>query len=134
VRSQIKPETVPAAASPDILLVDTTGELLRFYARADVIFVGKSLTRHGGQNIIEPAACAKPIVVGPYMENFRAVVSDFLAAEALVQVRSDSELEPALRRLISDADNARRMGEKARQVIVNNRGGLDRTLDRILAE
>jgi 3-deoxy-D-manno-octulosonic-acid transferase len=58
--------------------VDSTGELRSFYACADVIFVGKSLTEHGGQNIIEPAFCSKPIVVGPNMENFPQITPDFL--------------------------------------------------------
>ena len=76
---------------PDVLLVDTTGELRSFYACADVIFVGKSLTEHGGQNIVEPALCGKPIIVGPNMENFAAVTQDFLAAAALLQVRDAAD-------------------------------------------
>ncbi|HPR83877.1 MAG TPA: 3-deoxy-D-manno-octulosonic acid transferase, partial [Pontiellaceae bacterium] len=58
---------------PDVLVVDTTGELMSFYAAADVVFVGKSLCEHGGQNPIEPALFGKPVIVGPNMENFPAV-------------------------------------------------------------
>ncbi len=80
---------LPAGAErPDVLLADTTGELRHLYAIASVVFVGKSLTQHGGQNPIEPAACARPVVVGPNMENFRDVVEDFLAAGAVIQVRN----------------------------------------------
>ncbi|MFA7257364.1 MAG: 3-deoxy-D-manno-octulosonic acid transferase, partial [Kiritimatiellales bacterium] len=78
---------------PDVLVVDTTGELMSFYAASDVVFVGKSLCEHGGQNPIEPALFGKPIVVGPNMENFPSVMEDFLSAKALRQVSDFQTLE-----------------------------------------
>jgi len=76
-------------------LLDSTGELTSFYPHADIIFIGKSLTQHGGQNIIEPAMFGKPIVVGPNMENFPVVIDDFLEAGAIVQVADATELQIA---------------------------------------
>ena len=120
-----------ASTPPDVLLVDTTGELRSFYACADVIFVGKSLTEHGGQNIIEPALCGKPIVVGPNMENFAAVTKDFLAADALLQVRDAAELLDAIRALLSDPLKRASLGEKAQRLVREKAGAIRKTLDLI---
>jgi len=106
----------------DVLLVNTTGELKNFYACASVIFVGKSLTRKGGQNIIEPALYGKPIVVGPNMENFTAVVADFLSANALVQVQNAVELEQAFRKLLSDIWFREACGRNAATLVNDKRG------------
>jgi len=120
-----------ASAPPDVLLVDTTGELRSFYACADVIFVGKSLSEHGGQNIIEPALCGKPIVVGPNMENFITVTRDFLAADALVQVRDAAGLRDAIRVLLSDPSKRVSLGEKAQRLVREKAGAVQKTLDLI---
>jgi len=111
-------------ARPDVLLVDTTGELKHFYACADVIFVGKSLTNHGGQNIIEPALFAKAIIVGPNMENFPDVIDDFLAADGIVQVPDANALERELKRLLSDPGERAAYGARAARVIEERRGSV----------
>ena len=54
-----------------VLLIDTIGELGRIYSVGDVVFVGGSFINHGGHNVLEPAAHAKPILVGPSMQNFK---------------------------------------------------------------
>jgi 3-deoxy-D-manno-octulosonic-acid transferase len=127
-RTEFKPG---ASAPPDVLLVDTTGELRGFYACADVIFVGKSLTEHGGQNIIEPARCGRAIVVGPNMENFAAVTRDFLAAGALIQVRDPSGLRDALRMLLADPGKRAALGENAQRLVREKAGAVRKTLDLI---
>ena len=88
-----------------VFLADTTGELMGLYGIADVVFVGKSLCAHGSQNMIEPFLCGKPTFVGPYTENFRPVMSDLLAADAIVQVRDEKELEDGIRGLFFNAEN-----------------------------
>lgn len=69
----------------DVILLDTIGELRSAYALAEIVFVGGSLVRHGGQSILEPAAEGKAIVTGPYTENFNVVVEEFLENEAIRQ-------------------------------------------------
>ena len=76
-------------AQTSVYLADTTGELMGLYGIADVVFVGKSLCAHGSQNMIEPCLCGKPTAVGPYTENFRPVMSDLLAADAIRQVKDE---------------------------------------------
>ncbi len=119
------------SSNPDVLLLDTTGELKNFYGCADAIFIGRSLTRHGGQNIIEPALSGKPIVVGPNMENFRAVVEDFRRAEALIEVRDAPDLVRALRDLLSDAGRREALGARAARLVRERAGTLERSLDLI---
>ena len=81
---------------PPVYLADTTGELMGLYGIADVVFVGKSLCAHGSQNMIEPCLCGKPTLVGPYTENFRPVMSDLLASDAIIQVKDAKELEEGI--------------------------------------
>ena len=126
-------ESKPDVTSPDVLLVDTTGELRSFYACADVIFVGKSLFEHGGQNIIEPALCGKPIIVGPNMENFATVTQDFLEAEALIQVRDIVGLREAIWSLLSDPAKRISLGRKAQQLVREKAGAIDKTLQQVLS-
>lgn len=115
-------------ASADVLLVDSTGELVFFYPRADVIFVGKSLTADGGQNIIEPALFGKPIVVGPRMSNFPVVMRDFLAANAIRQVPDAGGLKTAVADLLRDRASAEAMGERAAQLVRDRAGAIGETV------
>ncbi len=128
------PASRPAVApSPDVLLVDTTGELTAFYACASVVFVGKSLYAHGGQNIIEPAMLGKAIVVGPHLENFASVLSDFLSGDALVQVRNETELQDAIARLLEDHRMAEEYGQRARALVERRQGSMAETA-RLIAQ
>jgi 3-deoxy-D-manno-octulosonic-acid transferase len=119
-------------APVDVLLVNTTGELMNFYAACDVAYVGKSLAgNEGGHNIIEPAIFAKPILHGANMQNFRAVAAAFARAQAAVELRGADEFTAALRRLLADPAERRALGDRARQVVEQGRGAIDRTLDLI---
>ncbi len=114
---------------PDVLLVDTTGELKSFYSAASAIFVGKSLTQHGGQNVIEPALYGKPVIVGPNMENFADVMADFLSAGGLVQVPDAAGVHAAIDRMMQDAAWRADVGRRARGVVESHRGAVEATLD-----
>ncbi|MBO35813.1 MAG: 3-deoxy-D-manno-octulosonic acid transferase, partial [Verrucomicrobiales bacterium] len=115
----------------DCLVVDSTGELRLFYAAATVVFVGKSLTTHGGQNPIEPAALGKAMVYGPNMQNFRAVTTAFADADAALQVRNAAGLEVGLAALLRDAKRRAEMGRNALGVVEQNQGATRRTTDMI---
>jgi 3-deoxy-D-manno-octulosonic-acid transferase len=126
------PDGAPAPGTvPDVLLVDTTGELRGFYAAADVVFVGKSLTQTGGQNPIEPARDARPVVVGPHMENFPGISGDFDRAGAWVQVRDAAGLESVLARLLSDPAECARLGAAASALVDRHAGATRRMAERI---
>lgn len=131
LRSAVKEDAMAPATPPDLLLLDTTGELKHFYACADVIFVGKSLTQHGGQNIVEPAMYGKPVLVGPNMENFLAIMDDFLAAGAIMQVKDLQGLRRATDDLICSSEKRQAMGAAARRVVEEKSGSLHLFLDRL---
>ncbi len=114
--------------TPDVLFIDTTGELRNFYSVADIIFVGKSLLEHGGQNPIESAMCGKAVVVGPNMENFPAVMPVFLEKNALIQVENIPALETAIANLLADEPTRAALGERAAQVVDENRGMIQKTV------
>ena len=118
-------------SSADILLVNTTGELMHFYAASDLVFVGKSLGGcRGGHNIIEPAIFGKPILHGPNMENFRAVAALFQEHGAAVRVEdSFQQFRDAIGALLRNPQERAELGKRARSVVDRYRGAIDRTLD-----
>ncbi|MCF7837356.1 MAG: 3-deoxy-D-manno-octulosonic acid transferase [Candidatus Marinimicrobia bacterium] len=125
-------ETAPRPERPDVFLLDTTGELLAFYAQAEFVFVGKSLAAaHGGQNPIEPALCGRPAVVGPHMENFQAVVAELLDAGALCQVADAAALCAQVAAWLADPAAAAAQGARARSFIAAQAGATARTLARL---
>jgi 3-deoxy-D-manno-octulosonic-acid transferase len=122
-----------AAGEVDCLLVNTTGELRNFYQRADIVFVGKSLTAEGGQNPIEPAALGKAVVFGPHMQNFPQIVPQFVARNAVRQVQDAAELERAFAELLASSELRAQLGTRARAVIAENQGGIEKTVEMIVA-
>ena len=116
----------------ECLLVNTTGELKFFYEAATAVFVGKSLTAQGGQNPIEPAGLAKPIVFGPHMGNFAEITGKFLANEAAIQVADEQELEEAFDSLVSDPAKRQALGQAAQKVVQQNEGAVEKTVGMIL--
>lgn len=114
-----------------VFVVDTLGELLAFYAAADVAFVGGSLCEVGGHNMLEPAALGVPAVVGPHTFNFEEVTRRLLAAGGLVQAADADGVGEALQALLQDAPRRARMGAAARAEVSALSGALARTLDRV---
>ncbi len=107
--------TLPEGEAAPVLLLDSMGELAGVFRLADLVFVGGTLCRRGGHNILEPAFFGKPVIIGPHMENFPEIARDFLAAEACLSVNDEAGLEAALRRAIpSDAWRAQ-LGDRASQ-------------------
>ena len=122
-----------AAGPGAVFLADTTGELSGFYGCADVAFVGKSLCAHGSQNMIEPCLCGAATVVGPYTENFRPVMSELLAAGAIVQAGDEAGVARETARLLKDADARRALGRRAAQAVESLRGASGRCAASMLA-
>lgn len=132
-RSNITSETSHSPGDVDCLLVNTTGELKYFYEQASVIFVGKSLTAEGGQSPIEPGALGKAMVFGPNMQNFALIAESFVKKDGAIQVRDAAELETTLSDLLSDENRRSVLGKNALQVVRENLGAIDRTVDMILS-
>ena len=106
----------------DVLLGDTTGEIMGLYPFATVAVVGRTFRSRGGQNMIEPCLCGVPTVVGPETQNFRPVMADLLAAGAIEQLPSAEALENALAALLSDEARRRELGAAAAAAVRARRG------------
>lgn len=105
-----------------VLLIDTIGELGRIYAVGDVVYVGGSLSKHGGHNVLEPAAHAKPILVGPNMQNFKDSYALLSKVGACKMVNNVNELTAEMLSIIGDDEKRAKMGAASLQVIKENRG------------
>jgi 3-deoxy-D-manno-octulosonic-acid transferase len=129
-RSSLTATTDLAASSLSggVFLLDSVGELASVYALAGVAFVGGSLLAGvGGHNILEPAQHGVPVLAGPYTANFREIVGIFERGEGIKIVTAEN-LSGGLLRLLADGQERRRLGEKARQLFLDNTGATDRTL------
>jgi len=135
-RSATRSEDRTADRTRQCFVIDSMGELLGFYAVADVAFVGGSLVAVGGHNLLEPAALARPVIVGPHTFNFAEVTEDLIKADAVMRIPDADALGPAVVRLLSRDIERRTMGEAARRVMERERGAVERTMrivERVLA-
>jgi 3-deoxy-D-manno-octulosonic-acid transferase len=116
-------------AGHQAFVIDTLGELLSFFAAADLAFVAGSLCEIGGHNVLEPAALGVPSVVGPHTFNFAEATRRLRDAGALVQAADAAALGDVVLALLEDPARRTRMGEAGRQQVGEHAGALGRTLD-----
>jgi 3-deoxy-D-manno-octulosonic-acid transferase len=112
-----------------IILGDTMGDLRKFYSLATVIFVGRSLVPMGGSDMVEAAALAKPVVVGPYTENFDESVKHLVAGNGLEIVADPHQLTDIIRKLLQNKSTALSLGHRAQKIIIDHQGATRRTID-----
>jgi 3-deoxy-D-manno-octulosonic-acid transferase len=110
------------------VIVDTIGELEQVYGLADLVFVGGSLVPHGGQNVMEPAAQGKPVLHGPFVQNFAQEVLLLERAGSSRQVADASALAAAVSELLADPELMRRMSDAGREAVQAQKGATARTL------
>lgn len=115
----------------DAVIVDTIGHLKDIYAAADLVFIGGSLIKKGGQNPIEAASRGKAVIFGPHMFNFREVAGMFVERGAAIQVKDEGELGMAMTELLLDPAKREKMGADAVRVIQENSGAVARTGERL---
>jgi 3-deoxy-D-manno-octulosonic-acid transferase len=116
------------AADTEVLLLDSLGELLDFYAAADVAFVGGSLVPVGGHNLLEPAALGVPVLTGPHNFNGAEVARLLVERGAAEVVHNPAELSARLQTLLTDAGERARLGTAGRACVDSNRGALQKLL------
>ena len=131
LRSKMPSLTAEQRAEVRVVVLDSIGELGRFYSLADLVFVGGSLVSHGGHNILEPAAQGKPILVGPHMFNFRDTYALFSKRNACVTVLDGQELEQKILELLQNKQTAEQMGREAAQIVAENQGAAVRTVEHL---
>ncbi len=125
--------TLPTTEPASVLLLDSIGELSSLFGRATVVLMGGTLTDRGGHNILEPAIFAKPVIIGPHMENFPEIAARFRSANAVKSIEGPQQLGPAVDELLINPDAARALGQRAKLLAEAQRGATDRAL-RTIAE
>lgn len=125
-RSALGPEV--ELRLPGVLLLDSIGELAGLFRLAGVVFMGGTLARRGGHNILEPAFFARAIVIGPHMENFPDIAAKFRAAGAVLEC---TKLAPAVEKLLSDAELRARLGRRAQELAASEQGATARALEEV---
>ena len=132
VRRTANPE--PGDGQAEVILLDSIGELRSVYSLASIVFVGGSIARTGGHNVLEPAAVGVAVIVGFHTYNFQSIMETFSEAGAIVQLQamSDSatiiELGNAISELLSNPARRREIGALAQRLVTENRGATERTL------
>ena len=128
LRSKLKKSNGPRPEYP-VVLIDTIGELGRIYAVGDIVYVGGSLKKgYGGHNVLEPAAHAKPILVGPDMLSFKDSYSLLTKAGACLTVYNANDLAKAFLEIAGNDALRKQMGDASMQVIRENRGAALHTI------
>ena len=118
----------------DVFVIDSMGELMAFYACAQVAFVGGSLQPIGGHNLLEPAAVGTAMVTGPHLHNFVEISKRLREAGALVVADDAQGLAQALGELLADPQARGRVSQAGRALVEQGRGALARTLRMIAAD
>jgi 3-deoxy-D-manno-octulosonic-acid transferase len=124
----LRSEGMNCPASSSCFIIDTMGELQRLYAACDVAFVGGSLERIGGHNVLEPAALSKPVLVGPHTFNFEDITTQLVSTNAALRIHDAAGLAEAAARLFRDPELRKRMGKAGKDLVKSGQGALARTL------
>jgi 3-deoxy-D-manno-octulosonic-acid transferase len=125
---QRRSENAPVAAQTQVLLGDSMGELFAYYAACDVAFVGGSLLDYGSQNLIEPCAVGRPVLIGRSTYNFTHAAEQALECGAARQIGTAEELLGTAQELLRDEAARRRMGEAGRAFAARHRGATAKTV------
>ncbi|SHN42290.1 3-deoxy-D-manno-octulosonic-acid transferase [Duganella sacchari] len=127
-RSQLVLDGSAMPHSVEVLLGDSMGEMFAYYSACEVAFVGGSLMPLGGQNLIEPAALGKPVLIGQHTFNFELVTEDALAAGGAQRITDAADLMSTAARLLSNSTQRATMGDNALAFANQHRGATRRTL------
>jgi 3-deoxy-D-manno-octulosonic-acid transferase len=127
-RSALALDGAPLAPGVQVLLGDSMGEMFAYYSACDVAFVGGSLQPLGGQNLIEPAALGKPVLIGQHTFNFALVTEDAVAAGGALRIADAAGLMVQAARLLRDGQERAAMGRRSLAFAAQHRGATARTL------
>lgn len=126
--SELSGSRAGALNSRAVFVLDIIGQLIPFYAIADIVFVGGSLVKKGGQNLLEPAAFAKPIIFGPYIFNFKDIAQMLLENNAGILAAGAKELASSIKDLCGNHLKAIELGMNAKKLIPQNQGAAKRNI------
>ena len=119
-------ELISSNRKASVIFLDTIGELFSVYSVADLVFIGGTLAKIGGHNILEPAAHGKTIFVGPYMYNFKEIFQLFLKHKACIQVGNNKELTEKMLYYLKNREESEIKGRNAFNIVQENKGATKR--------
>lgn len=131
LQTELRSKGESCSRQAQCFVIDTIGELMSYYACADVAYVGGSMGEQGGHNALEPAALGKPVLMGPNMENAQEIASQLLHCNAAKRVTNQQEFRQSAEKILTDGVLRDRMGQAGRKLLEKNRGALDLTLEAI---
>jgi 3-deoxy-D-manno-octulosonic-acid transferase len=131
LRTELRSQGEICSERAQCFVIDSMGELMNYYACADLTFVGGSFGDQGGHNPLEPAALGKPVLLGPNMENAREIASQLLHCNAARRVTSQQDFRQAAEQILTDGVLRDRMGQAGRDLLMKNKGALDLTLNAV---
>ncbi len=131
LRTELRSQGEACSPQTQCFVIDTIGELMRYYACADLAFVGGSMGDQGGHNALEPAALAKPVLLGPNTDNAKEIAKQLLDCNAARQVTNQQDFLEIAEQILSNGALRDSMGQSGRDLIEKNRGSLDLTLSAI---
>lgn len=118
----------PLQTQKDVFLLDAIGHLTRFYSAADIAFVGGTLVKIGGHNLVEPCIYSVPVVCGPHVEKTRAVARALTAENAIMLAENEDSLLRAMRKLAADPQLRQEIGGNGRRWLEGSQGAVLRAL------
>ncbi len=125
-RTLTRSDDTVARHDTQCFVADTLGELMNFFAACDVAFVAGSFDPIGGHNVLEPAAVAVPVIVGPHTFNFAEITESLIHDGAALRVRNPAELGDTVARLFAESDTRQAMGKAALIAMERERGAVAR--------
>ena len=118
-------------SSTQCLVIDSMGELVRYYAACDLAFVGGTITEIGGHNVLEPAALGKPVLLGPHTANIQEISVQLIEQGGAVRVHDPQQLAETVGTLVGDHNEREKMSRAAMALVRSGRGALDKTVKEV---
>jgi len=131
LRTELRSQGQVCSAQAQCFIIDSIGELMSYYACADVVFVGGSMGEQGGHNALEPAALGKPVLFGPNMDNAREIATQLQRCNAARSVSNQQNLRQIAGQILTDGVLRDKMGQAGLELIEKNKGALELTLKAI---
>jgi 3-deoxy-D-manno-octulosonic-acid transferase len=117
------------AVQLDVIVLDTIGELSRFYSLANFSFIGGSMVDFGGHNPLEAAQRGLPVVFGPHMENFKEIVAILTESGGGFQISTEAELYGQIKSWLVAPTKSREQGRRAQRALEAHQGAVARNLE-----
>ncbi len=131
ILKNMEPSFQEPKSPPEVILLDTMGELMNLYSLGSLVFIGGSLVPVGGHNPLEPLFFKKCVLFGPHMFNFSEISSHLLEAGGAIRVKGKEDLAFQLRYLLSDEAQRDRVGERGYQFLQKHQGATERIFEEI---